>query len=228
MAFNQFMLEISDSQSRDIFNTYIYRSDTDTSIDIQATGYFAQSRFAQSDPDGWFSGKLEVKASDGYFEGFIQSDGTISPISDPVLTYAFLYKSGDAVELTNLTQNVPTKMIVTTVAKRLEGFTTDSAGGSTRSGPSFYAKVDSKMSGGNGLDNSNNRYEYRIAKNGTTIEAGKGEKTSTSTIDQCTYGTSDLLIEDGDVIEVYVENKSNNDRHYNTMFDVLITFERWA
>lgn len=80
MAFVQQMLDVSDIQTRDIFNTYIYRSETDTKADVQAVGYFAQSRFAQSDPDRWFQGKVEVRASDGYLEGFLDTNGTLTPV----------------------------------------------------------------------------------------------------------------------------------------------------
>jgi len=68
--FTQRMLDKKDNQSRDIFDTFIYRSDSDSLADVQAAGYFSKSRFADSDP-GWNGGKLEVLASDGYAEGFI-------------------------------------------------------------------------------------------------------------------------------------------------------------
>lgn len=75
--FAQRMLDLKSVQTRDIFNTYIYRSETDTSADIQAAGYFNESRFADSDPNGWANGKIEVRASDGYFEGFLDETGTL-------------------------------------------------------------------------------------------------------------------------------------------------------
>ncbi len=74
--FTQFMLDKKSNQTRGIFDTYIYRSDTDTLAEIQAAGYFLGSRFAPegSNPDkGWPEGKLEVRASDGYAEGFIDA-----------------------------------------------------------------------------------------------------------------------------------------------------------
>ncbi len=75
--FNQFMLDKMSNQSRGIFDSYIYRSDSDNLATIQGVGYFSGSRFAPngSSPDeGWDGGKLEVKASDGFAEGFINAE----------------------------------------------------------------------------------------------------------------------------------------------------------
>ncbi len=69
--FTQFMLDKKDNQTRNIFDTYIYRSDVDNLAAVQVAGYFADSRFVGV--DGWDGAKLEVKASDGYAEGFIDA-----------------------------------------------------------------------------------------------------------------------------------------------------------
>lgn len=73
MAFDQFKLDKKTNQTRGIFDIFIYRTD-DTLADTQVAGYFSRSRFADngSDPDeGWDGAKLEVRASDGYAEGFV-------------------------------------------------------------------------------------------------------------------------------------------------------------
>ena len=80
--FNKFMLDKKDNQSRNIFDTFIYRSDTDTLAQVQGVGYFVASRFAAngSTPDkDWNGSKLEAKCSDGYYEGFI--DGTTGTVT---------------------------------------------------------------------------------------------------------------------------------------------------
>jgi len=74
--FTQFMLDVKSVQTRDIFNTYIYKTD-DTVADIQAAGYFIDSRF--SGTDGWDGGKIEARCSDGYAEGFVdEATGTFT------------------------------------------------------------------------------------------------------------------------------------------------------
>ena len=78
MAFDQFMLDKKVNQTRGIFDIFIYRNDSDTLADMQVAGYFSASRFAGVD-DGWNDGKIEVKASDGYAEGFVDgSTGTFT------------------------------------------------------------------------------------------------------------------------------------------------------
>lgn len=76
MSFVQQKLDLVSNQTRGIFDTYIYRSDTDNKATIQGAGYFAQSRFI-NDPD-WDGSKIEVVASDGYMEGFVDSNGTFT------------------------------------------------------------------------------------------------------------------------------------------------------
>ena len=92
--FNQKMLDLAIVQTRDIFNTYIYKSDTDSISDIQVLGYFSESRFADSDPDGWFNGKIEIEAVDGYFEGFLNESGTVSIILNGG-AYGVVYRNID-------------------------------------------------------------------------------------------------------------------------------------
>ena len=70
--FTQFKLDKKVNQTRGIFDIFIYRSDTDTLADVQVAGYFLESRFSGQD-EGWNGAKLEVKASDGYAEGFIDA-----------------------------------------------------------------------------------------------------------------------------------------------------------
>lgn len=71
--FTQVNLAKSFNTSRPIFDIFVYQTQ-DTLAQVQAAGYFAESRFSAngSIPDpGWDGGKLEVKTSDGYAEGFI-------------------------------------------------------------------------------------------------------------------------------------------------------------
>ena len=79
MAFEQAKLERSVSQSRDIFNKYIYKTSDSKSI-VSSLGYFSASRFAAIDGDGsdspgWVGGIIECFCSDGYLIGQIQGDG---------------------------------------------------------------------------------------------------------------------------------------------------------
>ena len=76
--FVQFMLDKKDNQQRGIFDTFIYRSDTDTLAQVQAAGYFDGSRYKDEDP-GWVGCKIEAKCSDGYMEGFLDAaTGTLT------------------------------------------------------------------------------------------------------------------------------------------------------
>ena len=77
MAFEQFKLDVATEQTRGIFNTYVYESDVDIIADIQVSGYFSASRFID-DPD-WVGSLLIAKMSDGSVNGFINSDGSITP-----------------------------------------------------------------------------------------------------------------------------------------------------
>lgn len=100
--FNQKMLDLAIVQTRDIFNTYIYKSDTDSISDIQVLGYFSESRFADSDPDGWFNGKIEIEAVDGYFEGFLNESGTVSIILNGG-AYGVVYRNSTLSSITSIT-----------------------------------------------------------------------------------------------------------------------------
>ena len=64
MAFSQFMLDKGINQTRQIFDTYIYRNDQDTIDQIALAGYFSESRF-KKDPD-WVGGIVQVQGIDGY------------------------------------------------------------------------------------------------------------------------------------------------------------------
>lgn len=73
MAFTQLTIDRASTQSRGIFNNYVYRT-ADTIAQVKAAGYFAQCRFAISDgPDtngfGWNGGNIECYCSDGYMIG---------------------------------------------------------------------------------------------------------------------------------------------------------------
>lgn len=81
MPFEQRNLDLAISQSRGIFNTYIYET-TDTMAQVQATGYFAASRFAVSDPEDWPNSMIQAKCSDGYIAGFVSANG--QSLVDPV------------------------------------------------------------------------------------------------------------------------------------------------
>lgn len=76
MAFKQFKLDRSVTQSRGIFNKYIYET-TDSISDVTGIDYFNSSRFALVDNDetngmGWNGGVIECLCSDGYILGLIQ------------------------------------------------------------------------------------------------------------------------------------------------------------
>jgi len=73
MAFIQFKLTKSINQSRDIFDKYLYSSDTDTISEVTAAGYFDESRFIKDDE--WAGGIIECLCLDGYFIGEISVDG---------------------------------------------------------------------------------------------------------------------------------------------------------
>ena len=80
MAFNQFKLDRATTQSRGIFDTFVYSTD-DTIAEVQATGYFSQSRYATRTPDKWTGSFVTCKCADGVFEGEIDSNGTAQPIA---------------------------------------------------------------------------------------------------------------------------------------------------
>jgi len=78
MAFTQFMLDRAFVQTRDIFDIYVYRTEDDVAT-VQGAEYFAEARFADSDPESWFNGRILCDCSDGYFEAFIDTSGTVIP-----------------------------------------------------------------------------------------------------------------------------------------------------
>lgn len=80
MSFKQFKLDISSEQTRGIFNTYVYQTN-DTTLEVQASGYFAASRFPLVDEDGC-GALIRCCCGDGFFEGFVGADGTIDPIDN--------------------------------------------------------------------------------------------------------------------------------------------------
>ena len=75
MAFNQFKLDKATTQSRGIFDTYVY-STTDSIAEVQQAGYFSSSRFAERVPDKWTGGVITCKCADGVFTIQIDSGGT--------------------------------------------------------------------------------------------------------------------------------------------------------
>lgn len=83
MAFTQEKIDRATTQTRGIFNNYVYRT-TDTMAQVKAAGYFSQCRFAVSDgPDtngfGWNGGNIECYCSDGYLVGQMNaSTGTLA------------------------------------------------------------------------------------------------------------------------------------------------------
>lgn len=87
MPFQQFKLDKSVNQARDIFDKYIYKPDNgDLSADVQVVGYFAESRFASG--DNWFGSIIEVDASDAFLIGQITANGSISILFDSSTTAA--------------------------------------------------------------------------------------------------------------------------------------------
>jgi len=77
MPFIQRNLDKISNQSRDIFDTYIYKTD-DTCAEVQTVGYFAEARFARSEPEQWANGLLEIQCSDGFGKGFLDGSGDFS------------------------------------------------------------------------------------------------------------------------------------------------------
>lgn len=79
MAFQQFKLDRSINQSRDIFDMYIYRPDNgDLSADIQVPEYFKASRFA---PD-WIDSIITVDVDDAYIVARIKDSGSLEVLFD--------------------------------------------------------------------------------------------------------------------------------------------------
>jgi len=73
MAFKQRHIDRASLQTRGIFNTYVYKCDMDSSGDLLAVGYFAESRFRGE--DGWIGGIIYAQVTDGYFVFEVQPDG---------------------------------------------------------------------------------------------------------------------------------------------------------
>lgn len=79
MSFDQSLVERTSKQSRNIFDTYIYRTE-DTCAEVSAVGYFDECRFLINDPDSWNNSILEVLASDCFSKGIIGSSGEYVPL----------------------------------------------------------------------------------------------------------------------------------------------------
>lgn len=83
MSFTQFTIDRASTQTRGIFNNYVYRT-ADTIAQVKAAGYFAQCRFAIEDGPstngfGWNGGNIECYCSDGYAIGQMNAaTGTMS------------------------------------------------------------------------------------------------------------------------------------------------------
>jgi hypothetical protein len=82
MAFQQFKLDIATEQTRGIFNTYVYQTESDSILTVRQPGYFAASRFDLVDGDGC-GALIRCCCADGFFEGFVDADGSITPV-DPI------------------------------------------------------------------------------------------------------------------------------------------------
>jgi hypothetical protein len=63
MPFDQKKLDRNFNQTRGIFDKYAYAT-ADTLAEVQAQGYFAESRFAGG--DDWANGIIDVQAADGF------------------------------------------------------------------------------------------------------------------------------------------------------------------
>ncbi len=81
MPFDQKRFERSVSQTRDIFDKFVYRPDNSDEItDMQNPGYFSESRFA-TDPD-WVGSLIEIEIPTGYYIGKILSNGAVTVLFD--------------------------------------------------------------------------------------------------------------------------------------------------
>lgn len=85
MSFEQFKLDKSISQSRGIFDKYIYKTD-DTIAQVSAAGYFGESRFAPE--GGWEGSIVEAQCSDGFITGSIGASSTLTVIYSPTTPLA--------------------------------------------------------------------------------------------------------------------------------------------
>jgi len=107
MAFTQFNIDRSSTQSRGIFNNYVYRT-TDTIAQVKVAGYFTACRFAISDGPstngfGWNGAVIECFCSDGYLVGQMNATtGTLSGLfsSPAVLSQGDIINSASVVTQT--------------------------------------------------------------------------------------------------------------------------------
>lgn len=111
MAFTQFTIDRATSQSRGIFNNYVYRT-ADTMAQVKVAGYFAACRFALSDgPEtngfGWNGGIVECFCSDGYLVGKIDAAaGTLSGL----ITSPALITLSDFINASSTTTQIPSAL----------------------------------------------------------------------------------------------------------------------
>jgi hypothetical protein len=106
MPFEQKKLDKVSNQTRGIFDVFVYEPDNgDTIADIQATGYFLLSRFA-NDPD-WNDSYVICKASDGYGSFTIDESGTaiIIPANIALSIGTNLFTSNDNTTVTPTDDN---------------------------------------------------------------------------------------------------------------------------
>ena len=81
MPFDQKRFDRSVTQTRMIFDKFIYRpQNNDTIAEMQQAGYFNASRFAD-DPD-WVGSLVEIDIPTGYFIGKILSNGAVTVLID--------------------------------------------------------------------------------------------------------------------------------------------------
>jgi len=144
---------------------------------------------------------------------------------------AYMYKTTNVAQTTNLTAATPAPATLTTTAGRLNGFTMPSGGKfkSTCTDP-FYATVQGQISG---LSVSAVPvYQFAIYKNGALITAEAdntyvyAESTSNQIKSQSVY--SQVLIEFGDEIELYITDVNNSIGWNTYSFNLGIDFKGWA
>jgi hypothetical protein len=82
MSFNQQKIQQVYFQSSNIFDKFIYSTE-DTLADVVAAGYFAAARFASSSQ--WIGSIVEVKCSDGFGKGYIDSNGDLVLLLDSLV-----------------------------------------------------------------------------------------------------------------------------------------------
>lgn len=99
MAFTQFSLDKASSQSRDIFNVYVYQTD-DLIADVKSAGYFSGARFEQLDgpetnSNGWGDGYIICNCGDGEFVGVIDSETGTAATSNQVGSFRAAWKTSN-------------------------------------------------------------------------------------------------------------------------------------